>query len=142
MAGNSSERLYSIAVQWAILSVTKSTNKTTNSVYLLNCYNNIIYQNNKTTNKQKPYLQATHSTIPFCSILKLVKKLKRNTFKIFADNILWACREQYWFGKVFPVWYFPAFYFMHANCPNGDWNQSSFGRFRYYYVNYRTFARR
>ena len=27
-------------------------------------------------------------------------------------------------------------------CPNGDGNQSSFGRFRYYYVNYRTFARR
>ena len=26
---------------------------------------------------------------------------------------------------------------MHANCPNGDGNQSSFGRFRYYYVNYR-----
>jgi len=25
---------------------------------------------------------------------------------------------------------FPAFYFMHANCPNGDWNQSSFRRFR------------
>ena len=27
------------------------------------------------------------------------------------------------FGKVFPVWNFPAFYFMHANCPNGDGNQ-------------------
>ena len=39
------------------------------------------------------------------------------------------------FGKVFPVWNFPAFYFMHANCPNRDGNQSSFGRFRYY-VNY------
>ena len=51
-----------------------------------------------------------------------------------------AC--QYCFGKVFPVWNFPAFYFMHANCPNGDGNQWSFGRFRYYYVNYRTFARR
>ena len=37
---------------------------------------------------------------------------------------------------------FPCFYFMHANCPNGDGNQSSFGRFRYYYVNYRTIARR
>jgi len=36
---------------------------------------------------------------------------------------------------------FPC-YFMHANCPNGNGNQSSFGRFRYYYVNYRTFARR
>ena len=43
--------------------------------------------------------------------------------------------SQYCFGKVFPVWSFPAFYFMHAN---GDGNQSSFGRFRYYYVNYRT----
>jgi len=52
-----------------------------------------------------------------------------------------ACR-QYCFGKVFPVWNFPAFYFMHAYCPNEDGNQSSFGRFRYYYVNYRTFARR
>jgi len=50
--------------------------------------------------------------------------------------------SQYCFGKVFPVWNFPAFYFMHANCPNGDGNRSSFGRFRYYYVNYRTFARR
>jgi len=47
--------------------------------------------------------------------------------------------SQYCFGKVFPVWSFPAFYFMHAN---GDGNQSSFGRFRYYYVNYRTFPRR
>jgi len=37
---------------------------------------------------------------------------------------------------------FPFFLFMHANCPIGDGNQSSFGRFRYYYVNYRTFARR
>ena len=27
---------------------------------------------------------------------------------------------------------------MHANCPNGDGTQSRFGRFRYYYVNYRT----
>jgi len=50
--------------------------------------------------------------------------------------------SQYCFGKVFPIWSFPAFYFMHANCPNGDGNQSSFGRFRYYYVNYRTFLRR
>ena len=50
--------------------------------------------------------------------------------------------SQYCFGKVFPVWNFSAFYFMHANCPNGDGNQSSFGRFRYYYVNYRTCARR
>ena len=50
--------------------------------------------------------------------------------------------SQYCFGKVFPVWNFPAFYLMHANCPNGDGNHSSFGRFRYYYVNYRTFARR
>ena len=50
--------------------------------------------------------------------------------------------SQYCFGKVFPVWNFPAFYFMHANCQNGDGNQSSFGRFRYYYVNYQTFARR
>jgi len=31
---------------------------------------------------------------------------------------------------------------MHANSPNGDGNQPSFGRLRYYYVNYRTFARR
>jgi len=31
---------------------------------------------------------------------------------------------------------------MHAYCPNGDGNQWSFGRFRYHYVNYRTFARR
>ena len=37
---------------------------------------------------------------------------------------------------------FHCFYFMHANCPNGDRNQSSFGRFRYYNVNYRTFVRR
>jgi len=50
--------------------------------------------------------------------------------------------SQYCFGKIFPVWNFPAFYFMHAYCPNGDGNQSSFGRFRYHYVNYRTFARR
>jgi len=49
---------------------------------------------------------------------------------------------QYCFGKVFPVWNFPAFYCMHANCPNGDGNQSSFGRSRYNYVNYQTFARR
>jgi len=46
--------------------------------------------------------------------------------------------SQYCFGKVFPVWNVPAFCFMHANCPNGDGNQSNFGRFRYYYVNYRT----
>ena len=31
---------------------------------------------------------------------------------------------------------------MYANCPNGHGNQSSFGRFRYYYVNHRTFAKR
>jgi len=31
---------------------------------------------------------------------------------------------------------------MHANCPNGEGNQSNFGRFRYYYVTYLTFARR
>jgi len=49
--------------------------------------------------------------------------------------------SQYCLGKVFPVWNFPAFYFMHANWPNEDGNQSSFGRFQYYYVNYRTFAR-
>ena len=34
---------------------------------------------------------------------------------------------QYCFGKVFPVWNFPACYFIHANCPNGDGNQSSLG---------------
>ena len=45
--------------------------------------------------------------------------------------------SQYCFGKVFPVWNVPAFCFIHADCPNGDGNQSSFGRFRYYYVNYR-----
>jgi len=54
----------------------------------------------------------------------------------------WWTASQYCFGKVFAVWNSPAFYFMHANCPNGDGNQSSFKRFRYYYVNYRTFARR
>jgi len=33
--------------------------------------------------------------------------------------------SQYCFGKVFPVWNFHTFYFMHANCPNRDGNQSS-----------------
>jgi len=50
--------------------------------------------------------------------------------------------SHYCFGKVFPICNFPAFYFMHAYCPNGDGNQSSFGRVRYYFVNYRTFGRR
>ena len=45
---------------------------------------------------------------------------------------------QYCFGMVFPVWNVPAFCSMHANCPNGDGNQSSFGRVRNHYVNYRT----
>ena len=43
-------------------------------------------------------------------------------------------------GNVFLVRNFPDFYFMHANCPNGDGTQSRIGRFQYYYVNYRTFA--
>ena len=56
-----------------------------------------------------------------------------------------ACRERQ--ASIVLERYFrfeisPAFYCMHANCPNRYGNQSSFGRFRYYYVNYRTFARR
>jgi len=59
-------------------------------------------------------------------------------YRLYFIGLPWTA-SQYCFGKVFPVWSFPAFYFMHAN---GDGNQSSFGQIRYYYVNYRTFPRR
>ena len=75
----------------------------------------------------------------YLKLLILISINLRKSESIFG--LPWTA-SQYCFGNIFPVWNFPAFYFMHANCPNGDGNQSSFRRFRYYYVNYRTFARR
>jgi len=46
--------------------------------------------------------------------------------------------SQYCFGKVIPVWSFPAFFL----CMRTGRAHLSFGRFRYYNVNYRTFLRR
>ena len=46
--------------------------------------------------------------------------------------------SQYCFGMVLPVWSFPAFFL----CMRTGRAHSSFGWFRYYNVNYRTFPRR
>jgi len=82
--------------------------------------------------------------VPKCLTKQLKHSLQLGNPSFLKEILLglpWTA-SQYCFGKVFLVWNVPAFYFMHANCQNRDGNKSSFGRFRYYYVNYRTFVRR
>ena len=51
--------------------------------------------------------------------------LQHSLFEHLFNLYYWLAvhGNQYCFGKIFPVWNVPTFYFMHANCPNGDGNQ-------------------
>jgi len=79
-----------------------------------------------------------------CEVVSKKTLLFNKNNIVFQKNIVFQHVHFYWLavhGKPVLFWkgisglQFPAFYFMHAN---GDGNHSSFGRFRYYYVNYRT----